>query len=384
MGSGDKDALSQAALSFSSLAMKLSEIYGRNKLPDYSSFFGSMDYTTFLASMTKPKDNVMDVVLGRKIPALAMLEEQTKVLANNCGLANITSVSSQLSAISTMLSSQTKRVRELLAPTAMLMDLQNIASQTHQSIVDTGSLSTWKLGVLDKASFLVDRQINWASQFCSTIYGERPLREIDELDEAAPKVNVISWLPNDLEEEKRKNEGITLDEAFELSNIYKLSERGKKLIDKIATINTLCDRKNQKPLFKYTGATIRAAATMAGTVCLDRESFGYIVDGFYMFFYENLERIKELVTDEAVRNEEVFRCIFRIKDMRTDLRHDYEHGSNSDIRRKNHDIGECYLHYTGKQALFTKEDYLCAQSMIYNEFDSLANHLYAKVNAENS
>lgn len=382
MGSGNKDALSQAALSFSSLAMKLNEICGRNKLPGFNSFLGPMDYTAYLASMTKPKDNVMDVVLGRKMPALAMLEEQTRLLTQNRGLADITSVVSQITAISTMLSSQTERVRELVAPTSMLIDLQKIATQTHQSIVDTGNISTWKLGVLNSASFMVNRQIDWISQFCSTVFGDRSLDDIDELDGLTAKVNIISHLPYDLEEEKKKHDFASQEEVLEETATFKLSERGKRLIDKITTINTLCERKGIKPLFKYTGATLRAAATMAGTICIDKESFDEVVEGFYMFFYENLSRIKGLVTDDAVRKEDVYQCIFRMKDIRTEYHHDYEHGSNSAIRAKNRDIGDCYSHYSGKQVLFTKEDYLSAQNLIYNEFDILINHLFEKVDAK--
>ena len=378
----NKDALSQAALSFTSLATKLSELCGRNKLPDYNSFFGSMDYTAYLASLTKPKDNVMDVVLGRKMPALALLEERTRLLAQNSGFAEITSVVSQITAISTILSSQMERVRELVAPTAMLMDLQKIATQTHQSIVDSGSLSTWKLGVLNSASFMVNRQIDWASQFYSTVFGERSLDELGELDGLTAKVNIISRLPNDLEEEKKNHDYATLEEALAETTTFKLSERGKRLIDKIATINTLCERKGLKPLFKYTGATLRAAATMAGTVCIDKDSFDEVIEGFYMFFYENLSRIKGLVTDDAVRKEDIYQCIFRMKDIRTEYHHDFEHGSKSDIRTKNREIGKCYLHYAGKQVLFTKEDYLCAQNKIYDEFNTLIDHLFSEVYAK--
>ena len=61
---------------------------------------------------------------------------------------------------------------------------------------------------------------------------------------------------------------------------------------------------------------------------MNRNSFGDVIDGLYFIFYENLKHIKEVVTDEAVRNEDVYQCIFRVKDMRTDIRHDYEHGDN--------------------------------------------------------
>ncbi len=61
-----------------------------------------------------------------------------------------------------------------------------------------------------------------------------------------------------------------------------------------------------------------------------------MVDGFYMLFYENIEHIKGLSSDKAIREEEVYRCIFRVKDMRTDLRYDFEHGKNVDKKEVRH------------------------------------------------
>ena len=140
-------------------------------------------------------------------------------------------------------------------------------------------------------------------------------------------------------------------------------------------INNLCSRTGQEQLFKYTGTTTRAAATMGGTACMNRDDFGDVVDGLYMFFYENLERIKDLVSDAAVRSEDVFQCIFRIKALRTDYRHDYEHGSEGDIRKANKKIGDSYAYYSGKPVLTSSQDYLLTQEKLYDEFDVLVDYL---------
>ena len=124
---------------------------------------------------------------------------------------------------------------------------------------------------------------------------------------------------------------------------------------------------------------MNAAATMGGTVCSSKGDFGEIVDGLYMLFYENIEHIKKLVTDDAVRNEEVYQCIFRVKDMRTDFRHDYEHGSASEIKKKIRDIGESYSYYVGTPVLTSRDEFLQTQNGLYDDFDVLANHLLSVV-----
>ena len=222
--------------------------------------------------------------------------------------------------------------------------LQRIAEKTHKTIIDAGNLSAWQLGVLDCASFMVDRHIDWTSRFCTTTYEAEPLPQIEEIADYSPKVNVIESLSEELEFEHDRNEDITPSEALEKTPSFQMSERGKGLMEKIVNINKTCQRKNLNPIFTYTNATMMAATNLGGTVCTNSGSFGIIIDGLYFFFYENLKHIKEIFSDDAVRNEDIFQCIFRVKDMRTDLRHDFEHGDN--IEKKMKDIAESYLYYT--------------------------------------
>lgn len=384
----------QSILSFTSLATQIAETCGKNRLPDYGAIFkpfsgnewmkslekmGSLATTSkWFVDLSKMKPifpSIHRPLYGSNLSTLYTLEEQTSLMAKDLGIENFTSIASQLSAINDLFSTQTAGIKELIAPTRMLDDLRLLATKTHQSIVDAGSLSAWQLGLLDSASFMVDRQVDWASQFYTSVFDEEALSEMDEWDIQPASVNTISLLPEDLEDEKKKKRDITTEEALELSTVYRLAEKGKRIINKIVDLNALCERSGHKPLFKYTGAALNSAASMGGTVCTSKESFGIIVDGLYFLFYENLGRIKELVTDAAVRKEDVYQCIFRVKDMRTDMRHDYEHGPESSIKKKNMEIGKSYSHYTGKPVLTSKADFLRTQEMMYDEFDSVVNHL---------
>ena len=118
-----------------------------------------------------------------------------------------------------------------------------------------------------------------------------------------------------------------------------------------------------------------AAATLSGTVCNSKSSFGDLVDGLYFIFYENLEYIKAIVTDPTVRKEDIYQCIFRVKHISTDYRHDNDHGKESKIKQKIKDIGESYAYYTGKVAPTLKSDFLTAQEGLYDDFDRLTDHL---------
>jgi hypothetical protein len=316
-----------------------------------------------------------------QLSILAALESKTSLLAHDKGIAKITSVATQISSITGVLASQTDYVKELIAPKTMLTDLQTIAMQAHKAIEVTGRLSAWQLGVIDTASLMVDRQVNWASKICSAEFSVTPLPKIEDVVEVKPRVNVIALLPEDFKREKEKKEDITPEEALAKSPAFRISEKGKRIIDKVVAINRICERKGHDKLFKYTGATMRAAAAIGGTVCQTEETFGGIIDDFYEVFYENIEHIKAIVTDEVVRNEDVYQCIFRVKHMRTDIRHDYEHGKEKEIRNKDMAIGNSYKHYAGKPVLITSSDYLTTQDKLYDEFDELADHLLAVVEA---
>lgn len=394
-----------------SLTARINEICGRTQIPDYSSVQAALKSSALWASGVKPQNTVMDVVLkggalsaalaapskwtlnrlegiapamsavsknlllGTNLTALAAMEAKTSALACSKGIAHITSVASQITSISEALASQTDFLRELIAPTTMLTDLQRIAENTHKSILDAGVLSPWQLSVLDSASFMVDRHVDWASRFCTTAYDIEPLQKIEELGVYLPKVNVIELLPEELEFEHSRNKDITPCEALEKTSSYQMSERGKNLVERVVNINETCLRKNLKPIFKCTDTTMMAAATLSGTVCTSKSSFGDFVDGLYFLFYENLNHIKDIVTDQTVRDEDVYQCIFRVKHIRCDYRHDNEHGDKNKIKKKNSDIGNSYSFYTGKVAPTLKEDYLTAQEGLYDDFDKLTDHM---------
>ncbi len=328
-----------------------------------------------IGAATATIPSIADGCFGGKISALAAMEAQTSVLAHDYGIPKITSVASQLSTITGLFSERTASVKELIAPTTMLNDLHSLALTTHKTIADAGSVSEWRLGVLDSASCMVDRQVDWASKLCKSVYGIDLVSRLDELGFAAPKVNVINWLPIELENEKKRKQEITIEEALDKSSVCRLSEKGKRLINKVVDINNLCVRTGRKPIFNYTGSTMNAAATMGGTFCQTKDSFGDILDGFYKIFYENIEHIKVHVGDKAVRSEDVFQCIFRVKTMRNDFRHDLDHGSENDIRKKELEIGKSYSHYVGKPVITARGEFQKAQEMLLDEFDELADYL---------
>jgi hypothetical protein len=259
----------------------------------------------------------------------------------------------------------------------MLEDLQTLAEQQHKLMQRAGEVSEWRLGLLDCASRFVDRQVTWSEGFITEVQDK--IDETDLENQSEKQSSPVSLLPQYLGYANRENVSLTTEEAFEKSVLVEITEKGKRIMDNIVRLNDLRADKGQKAIFKYTGKLVRVATNMGSLICRTEDDLGKLIDGIYMLFYENLEHIKALDSDDAVRNEYVYQCIFRVKDIRTDLRHDYEHGKNSDIRKKRNEIFDCYRHYTNKPVLQKQRDFVTLQRRLYDEILALEDHLFGLI-----
>lgn len=306
------------------------------------------------------------------ISSLLALEKETSRMMMDSDV--LTSISAQMASISKGLDGLSDHWKALVAPFSMLEDLKSLAIQQHKSMQRAGEVSEWRLGVLDCASRFVDRQVTWSEGFISDVQDKI---STDETSEKIEEQNSpVALLPQYLGYANRENVSLTPEEAFEKSVLVEITEKGKRIIDNIVQLNDLRADNGQKGIFKYTGKVVKIATTMGSLVCTSEDDFGKMIDGVYMLFYENLEHIKTLDSDNAVRTEEVYQCIFRVKDMRTDMRHDYEHGKNGDINKKRKAIHECYKHYINRPVLQRQRDYVTLQKKLYDELLTLEDHLF--------
>ena len=309
------------------------------------------------------------------ISSLLALEQETSRMM--LGSDVLTSVSAQMASIGVGLDKLSERWKDIVAPLSMLEDLQTLAEQQHKLMQRAGEVSEWRLGLLDCASRFVDRQVTWSEGFITEVQDK--IDETDLEDQSEKQSSPVSLLPQYLGYANRENVSLTTEEAFEKSVLVEITEKGKRIMDNIVRLNDLRADKGQKAIFKYTGKLVRVATNMGSLICRTEDDLGKLIDGIYMLFYENLEHIKALDSDDAVRNEDVYQCIFHVKDIRTDLRHDYEHGKNSDIRKKRNEIFDCYRHYTNKPVLQKQRDFVTLQRRLYDEILALEDHLFGLI-----
>ena len=310
---------------------------------------------------------------GSGLTTLLALEQETSRALIGTGVEQFTSVAAQMASISQAYSGISDRWKELIAPIALIEDLQGLAYRHHREIQKATDAAEWHLGLIDAASKFVDRQVTWTGDLISGLEEKIDNDEQGERFDNDEQESPVALIPKYIGYTNRKNVDATPEEGLESSSIVEVTEKGKKIVENAVTINDLAAVAGRDHIFKYTGKMMLVASSIGSLFCSSKELFGTMIDGFYMMFYENLEHIKGLSSDKAVREEEVYQCIFRVKDMRTDMRHDFEHGKN--IEKKRQDIAECYRHYTNKPVLLQQRDFVTLQKRMYDEFLALEEHL---------
>lgn len=240
--------------------------------------------------------------------------------------------------------------------------------------------------MLDAASKFVDRQVGWTSDFLNAVRTQIEDEEEDgseviidaKVRETEEIPSTLSKIPQYIGYTNRKDIHITPEEGLEKSILVEITEMGKLIVENAMVINQLCEDKNKDKFFRPTDKLVTGAVEIATITCTSKDELGKIIDALYFLLYENLERIKKVVTDSAVRNESVYECIFAVKSIRTDFRHDFEHGKDTAIKKKRKEINDYYKKYCGKIPLKQK-DFSLLQKNLFQDILALEEHLINKL-----
>lgn len=334
--------------------------------------------TSWLVETSKLIEIRTEGVTESRLTDLLSMEQQTCKLLVDSGHSRLTSIAAQIASIGKAYSHISDQLKEAIAPPSIINDLGNLAIRQHEEMQRVGTISEWRLGILDAASRFVDRQVTWANDLVAGLQNEVEVTEnVDDIEEEnyVDVRSPVALIPQHIGYTNRRNITRSPEEGLEKSSIVEITEKGKRIIENAVAINKLCADVEHDAMFKYTDRFVINATRISSTTCSSEETLGIIIDGLYMVFYENLERMKKFVTEKAVRDEAVYQCIFRVKSIRTDLRHDYEHGSEKQIKKKRKDITDCYRHYTNQPLLRTQGDFILLQKRMYDEFIALEEHL---------
>lgn len=323
--------------------------------------------------------------------SLLELEEKTFQMADRLSMdLEIPFTSAQLSLIDSISDAAGDKWKKLIAPASFLSDYERLVENQHKAIQKAFRQDDLniegRLGMLDAASKFVDRQVGWTSDFLNAVRTQIEDEEengseviIDaKVREAEEIPSTLSKIPQYIGYTNRKDIHITPEEGLEKSILVEITEMGKLIVENAMVINQLCEDKNKDKFFRPTDKLVTGAVEIATITCTSKDELGKIIDALYFLLYENLERIKKVVTDSAVRNESVYECIFAVKSIRTDFRHDFEHGKETAIKKKRKEINDYYKKYCGKIPLKQK-DFSLLQKNLFQDILTLEEHLIDKL-----
>ena len=314
---------------------------------------------------------------------LVKLEEKTYRLADMLSMEKeLPRVSEQLSVMNALSDGLEDKWKKLVLPDSFLSDYERLAENQYKAIQkairrDDFDIDS-RLGILDAASKFVDRQVGWTRDFLTTVQTQIEDDDGEEVLEPPETPTTLSKIPQYIAYTGRKDVHITAEEGLEKSVLVEVTEMGKRIMEKAVIINQLCEAKNKDKFFKPTDKLMIGAVEIATITCTSREELGKVIDALYFLLYENLERIKKVVTDNAVRNETVYNCIFAVKSIRTDIRHDFEHGKEQNIKKKRKEINDCYKRYCSKIPLKQK-DFILLQKNLFQDILNLEEYLIDKL-----
>ena len=266
--------------------------------------------------------------------------------------------------------------------TRLLSDYCNFATKQHVRIQKATEKSEieWRLAVMDAASKYVDRQFTWSHALEEKLSDERLLSFKVSAENGDSQQSEVALLPKYIGFTRRRDIQKTPEEGFEKSSLVTITEKGKRVAEGILNINKLRLDQGNERIFGMSETVAGSMLNLGTVVCTNGEQLGKVIDGLYAIFYENLEHIKKLVGsdkkkgDQIVREESVYQCIFNVKTIRSDLRHDLDHGGEKERAKKLKAVGDCYRLYCNHRPLKAR-DYRALQEKLYDEFILLEEEL---------
>jgi hypothetical protein len=140
--------------------------------------------------------------------------------------------------------------------------------------------------------------------------------------------------------------------------------------------------RGEEPFFKPTTRGTVAACWIGMIVADDRDKFDLLIDQLYMLIYEGAggQKQKYLVEYGGIMERPECDAVWDIKQLRSKRsRHDIEHGSEGDIRKKYRDLGEMYRRLGLSRFPQTPDEYALLQREVLRNLRAFMTELAERI-----
>ena len=351
-------------------------------LLDIHTFNPSEDITGIQATLTSMADRISActprLYETLNLPALNVLECETasilKAAEINLPFAlHSLQIADILQGIGSLDVGIVPQIDETLASSRLVRDYTSLVERQHIQIQKNVEHSATRLKVIEIATNLLQDQIASAVQYAESESDSEDVREEISLTDVRTG---IQFIPSYLGYTFRENAGYDLDEEFAKSAVSKIWNSGKEIPQKIEYINELCMAVGRTPVFKPTTKAYTAIQCLLTSFSADDITFGCVIDSLYMLIYEgsgSAKRILEILSDDE--------CVtlWNIKHIRTDFRHDIEHGDEKKYLAKKKLIGSAYQSICGKARPLKQKDWVTAHSVLFEQVNDFLQSIIDKL-----
>ena len=141
------------------------------------------------------------------------------------------------------------------------------------------------------------------------------------------------------------------DRLLALENEREMRTLSNDIFGLLSDCNSVCSSKSKKEIFQITSKAFRRISDIDKLVTT-KDEFGNFIDALYEMVYEGSGSLKR-IPSSFKKNGFIG---FTVKIVRTDLRHDLEHGDEKEIKKKRARLSEIYKQYAGKTSFSSLEN----------------------------
>lgn len=136
----------------------------------------------------------------------------------------------------------------------------------------------------------------------------------------------------------------------------------------VPLINNQRTTKGDEVIFKPTTRLVEAVVAIPNLVAVDRTTFGEFIDQLYFLLYEAAGADKLRFLEAKVVEADESEAVWTVKQLRNYfIRHDVEHGKESETKKKQVQVDDIFRRLIGKTIPTALDDYRNAQQSILRE-----------------
>ena len=314
------------------------------------------------------------------ISRLGGLERETAAIMKTAKMLTLMPVSSlqlaeTLKPIASLSAELQIKADSTLATSQLLKSYSAFVLAQHKSIQRDIDSADKRLKMIEIATDMVQDHI---SSVCDYVTDKKESSEdiIGSEVQVEKSKTAIQYIPSYLGYALKENSTCDLEEEFQKSMICKIITGGKGIVSKIEYINDYYLSNGKKELFTPTNKTFRAISCLSTAFSVDDTTFGNVIDSLYMLLYEgsgDAKRVLEVLSDSECAP------LWDIKHIRTDFRHDIEHGDDKKYLAKMQLIGAAYNGICGKNKPLRQKDWVTAHCNLFIKVNKLLDLMIEKI-----